>query len=62
MNQPRQQRQPTKQESEKMKLFIIKSLTYGNEAEIYTTETFSELQARLLRDHGNEIVLAYPNA
>ena len=45
-----------------MNLYIIKSITHGNEAEIFTTETFSELQARLLRDHGNEIVLAYPNA
>ena len=44
----------------KMNLYIVKSITHGNEAEIYTPETFSELQARLLRDHGNEIVLAYP--
>ena len=45
-----------------MNLYIIQSITNGNEAEIYTTETFSELQARLLRDHANEIVLKWPNA
>lgn len=41
-----------------IKLHIIKSITYGNEAEIYTTETFEELKERLWRDHKNEIVKA----
>ena len=41
-----------------IKLHIIKSITHGNEAEIYTTETFEELKERLLRDHKNEIVKA----
>ncbi len=44
--------------NEQINLHIIKSITFGNESEIYTTETFEELQERLLRDHNNEIVKA----
>jgi len=44
--------------NEQIKLYIIKSITHGNEAEIYTTETFEELKERLWRDHKNEIVKA----
>jgi hypothetical protein len=44
--------------NKEIKLHIIKSITFGNEAEIYTTETFEELKERLWRDHKNEIVKA----
>lgn len=47
-----------KKMKKRINLHIIKSITFGNEAEIYTTETFEELKKRLWRDHNNEIVKA----